>query len=298
MFKIENGRMSFYQWDLDQRLIVEDASITEVHFCNRTDDCSLVCEVFEENGKRLVNVPNILLQDNWTIRVYAYCANYTKIEEKFNVFSRSKPADYIYTETEIKNYDDLAERITQLEESTGVNIDLGKYALKTDIPSVEGLASTEYVDDAIANIDIPTSGGEKEWKRILDITIPEENASRTLFVTQDEDGNALDLTEVSIVWQGIQLTNGDKDCKAWISLNGKKAGYNCGKWGYMTNSYFAYTNNVNYTRSNYARKIPNQIFRESAWDSCIDDDETINAIELSVYAKDTGFYGRVVIYGR
>ena len=32
---------------------------------------------------------------------------------------------------------------------------LSDYALKTEIPSIEGLASTEYVDNAIANIDIP-----------------------------------------------------------------------------------------------------------------------------------------------
>ena len=37
-----------------------------------------------------------------------------------------------------------------------VNIDLSKYAKKTDIPSTDGLATTEYVDNAIANI--PTGG--------------------------------------------------------------------------------------------------------------------------------------------
>lgn len=123
MFKIENGRLSFYQWDINQRLIIEDASITEVHFCNRTSDCSLICEVYEEGGKRLVDVPNILLQDNWTIRVYAYCANYTKIEEKFIVFSRTKPADYIYTETEVKRYEKFEERLAALENSSPLLLD-------------------------------------------------------------------------------------------------------------------------------------------------------------------------------
>ena len=32
MFKIYDGREQFYQWDLDRKLIVEDAAITEVHF--------------------------------------------------------------------------------------------------------------------------------------------------------------------------------------------------------------------------------------------------------------------------
>lgn len=162
MFKIENERLSFWQWDTNQRLIVEDASITEVHFCNRTGDCSLVCEVYEENGKRLVDVPNILLQDNWTIRVYAYCANYTKIEEKFIVFTRSKPADYVYTETEIKNYEDLAERISQIEENgisdEAVNSAIERYleenGIEVDV-DLTGYATEEYVDKAIGDIDIP-----------------------------------------------------------------------------------------------------------------------------------------------
>ena len=37
-----------------------------------------------------------------------------------------------------------------------VNIDLSKYAKKTEIPSTDGLATTKYVDNAIANI--PTGG--------------------------------------------------------------------------------------------------------------------------------------------
>ena len=120
MFKIENGRLSFYQWDINQRLIIEDASINEVHFSNRTSDYALVCEVYEENGLRLVDVPNILLQDDWTIRVYAYCANYTKIEENFIVFTRSKPADYVYTETEIKTFSLLEKRMDKLESNVSV----------------------------------------------------------------------------------------------------------------------------------------------------------------------------------
>ena len=40
MFKILDGREYFYQWDLNQKLIVEDDSINEVHFSNRTDGWS------------------------------------------------------------------------------------------------------------------------------------------------------------------------------------------------------------------------------------------------------------------
>ena len=43
MFKIYDGRDKFYQWDLDRQLIIDDPTVTQVHFCNRTDDSSLVC---------------------------------------------------------------------------------------------------------------------------------------------------------------------------------------------------------------------------------------------------------------
>ena len=33
---------SILSWDLDQKIIVNDATINEVHFCNKTDENSLV----------------------------------------------------------------------------------------------------------------------------------------------------------------------------------------------------------------------------------------------------------------
>lgn len=117
MFKIYDGRDKFYQWDSERKLIIEDPSITEVHFCNRTDNCSLVCETFVEDGLTLANVPNILLQTDWRIKVYAYDSNYTKYDTCYDVVSRTKPADYVYTETEIKRYEDLDARIKKLEDN-------------------------------------------------------------------------------------------------------------------------------------------------------------------------------------
>lgn len=116
MFRIYDGRDYFYQWDLDRKLIVEDSTIDEVHFCNRTDGCSLICKVYDEDGARLVNVPNILLHNDWEIRVYAYDTNYTKHEERFEVKTRTKPADYVYTEVELESWDKLEERMEYVED--------------------------------------------------------------------------------------------------------------------------------------------------------------------------------------
>lgn len=113
MFKIFNGREAFYQWDLNQKLIVNDNTINEVHFCNRTDDCSLVCEVYEADGLRLVDVPNILLQDTFAVKVYAVCEDYTKLCATYKVLARTKPADYVYTETEVKTWEALEKKIEE-----------------------------------------------------------------------------------------------------------------------------------------------------------------------------------------
>jgi hypothetical protein len=105
MFTLQDGREHLYQWDLDRYLIVEDNTIDEVHFCNRTSDCSLVVEV--KDG--LAAIPNIILQDARPIRAYAYVDDkYTLVEQQFTVKSRTRPADYIYTETEVKRWEDIS----------------------------------------------------------------------------------------------------------------------------------------------------------------------------------------------
>ena len=141
MFKLLDGRQALWQWDLDRHLVVEDPNICEVHFCNRTSDCSLVVEV--KDG--LAAIPNIILQEARPIRVYAYVDDkYTLTEEQFAVKSRTRPADYVYTETEVKSYQLLDERITALE-NTGV--DLSNYYNKTETDNA--------IKEAVGNISMP-----------------------------------------------------------------------------------------------------------------------------------------------
>lgn len=117
MFTLRDGRDCLYAWDLNRQVIVEDPSITEVHFCNRTDDSALVVKVKDEDGLRVADIPNIILQQPWDIRVYAYCTDsYTKVEEVLEVKARCKPADYVYTETEIKNYEALEQQLNEVNE--------------------------------------------------------------------------------------------------------------------------------------------------------------------------------------
>lgn len=112
MILLENGRSCLYQWDIDQRVEIESAEeIIEVHFVNAVTSPALVVSVYEEDGRRFANIPNILLQQFWPIQAYGCCASRVRDVETFKVIRREKPADYIYTETELKTYGSLEERI-------------------------------------------------------------------------------------------------------------------------------------------------------------------------------------------
>lgn len=146
MFKIYDGRESFYQWDLNRKLIIVDASITEVHFCNRTDDCSLVVEVVDG----LANVPNILLQDNWRIKVYAYDGEATLHSATFEVIARTKPADYVYTETEVINWEAIEKKIEDATSPEAIKEAIGGDVLTAD-NFVEFYAGETYKNEELYN---------------------------------------------------------------------------------------------------------------------------------------------------
>lgn len=141
MFTLQDGRTTLYQWDLDRYVIVEDKNICEVHFCNRTSDCSLVVEV--KDG--LAPIPNILLQEARPIRVYAYCDDkYTLTEEQFTVKSRTRPDDYVYTETDVITVRDMVDRADKTLEQTSEALANSEVAL------ANATAATQTANDTIA----------------------------------------------------------------------------------------------------------------------------------------------------
>ena len=120
LLKINGPKSCFWQWDVDQQLIVEDAVCGEVHFCNGTTDTAPVCEIYERDGLRLVDVPNIFLQTANPLTAYL-CAGGTLHQQTFPVVARNKPDGYVYTETEVKTWAALDGRIKQLEEAGEVD---------------------------------------------------------------------------------------------------------------------------------------------------------------------------------
>ena len=116
IFKIYDGRTNFWQWDTNQKLIVLDERITEVRFSNRNMDHSKRRLVYtDDNGLRVVDVPDLLLQLPKNLIAYA-CE---KLEDgscsvikavKFAVARQPIPSDYVCEQDE-----DIEEAMNRLD---------------------------------------------------------------------------------------------------------------------------------------------------------------------------------------
>jgi hypothetical protein len=113
-----------YQWEIGRKIQIIPVGglrISVVHFSAVGDVNALVVEPKTENGRIIVDIPNILLQTGRNIVVYVVDVSEAGIETLRDcvlaVRGRAKPADYVYTETEVRTWGQLAERIAQLEEN-------------------------------------------------------------------------------------------------------------------------------------------------------------------------------------
>lgn len=147
MFRIYNGRDEFWQWDLNQKLIVDDNTCCEVHFCNSVTGEVPPRPVREEGDVRVVDVPNELLQSNRPITAYVYVKNdgdcHTKKSQVFKVLTRPKPEDYVHTPEEVKTWEDLQNQIGNLDELNTEQKDSLVSAINEAIKT--GEADPEYI---------------------------------------------------------------------------------------------------------------------------------------------------------
>lgn len=134
--EIQDGRGSFYQWDTGRKLAVDDGA-EQVHFQNREHGTTIDVDVVDG----VAAVPDILLQAARPLRVFAYIEEeggcYTKLERVFEVTERNKPAGYVYTPTEVKNFSQFQEQIAYLYALFG-GIDFKKDAGKLVGISADG----------------------------------------------------------------------------------------------------------------------------------------------------------------
>lgn len=114
MFKIYDGRTNFWQWDVDQRLIVLDEAVDQVHFSHRNMTYAIIKDVYEDiDGLRVCVVPNELLKLPRNLVAYA-CSNGVTVKAvKFLVVPRQMPNDYNPNQNE--DLSDINHRLEMLE---------------------------------------------------------------------------------------------------------------------------------------------------------------------------------------
>lgn len=112
-----------YRWDLDRKvkLSVYEA-IDEVHVAKHGGDEALIVMPRKEKGMVVADIPNILLQTARKITVYAVKDGATIGSDTFLVKYKEKPTDYVYTETEVKTWTKLEERIGDIEKNSAETI--------------------------------------------------------------------------------------------------------------------------------------------------------------------------------
>ena len=131
--KIADGRADFYQWDRQQRILADDYSAdTELHMAIVPNDIyaavgndnltAQLTHTYTEDGHVYADIPDYLLQMAGTLRIFVYvrtpATTHTVVYYDFKVISRPRPADYIYTEAEHKEWDDLYAQLVHPVEAT------------------------------------------------------------------------------------------------------------------------------------------------------------------------------------
>jgi hypothetical protein len=118
--KVLGPKPYFWQWDVGQKLVVDNPDCGEVHFDNGTTDLAPVVRIkTDKDGNRVAEVPNNLLQTAKPLKCYLFqeteSGAMTSTLYTFQVLPRPRPADYVYTETEVLSYSYLDKRLDNLE---------------------------------------------------------------------------------------------------------------------------------------------------------------------------------------
>lgn len=126
--KIYGDKQYLYQWDINQKVVVERLAVgDEVHYVMPNEEV-LICSVYESHGLMLADIPNIVLQSAGLIKTYEVKraddgTNINTYRSAIRILERPRPADYIYTETDTKNFHTLSRQIDAAKETV---IDFGK----------------------------------------------------------------------------------------------------------------------------------------------------------------------------
>lgn len=114
-FRLSNGKKTFFQWDVNQKIILENPICTQVHFENKDiSDKAYVKEVYKDNeGRSVVDIPDIFLQYTPGFLFYGYVISedgkerFTEERGDVSVIRRAKPSDYVFTPEDQKTLEEV-----------------------------------------------------------------------------------------------------------------------------------------------------------------------------------------------
>ena len=164
-----------YQWELGRQVKLNAPNlevIPELHFIDYKSPNCIVVEHKMVDGEIIYDIPNILLQQTrgvfiYIVQIIGDCKEVIGTAN-FKIKPKQKSPNYVYTETEIKSYEALEERVAALENGsgTGGNVDLSE--IEEDIENLQldaAIMSGELdelettvgqLSEEISNLNIPT----------------------------------------------------------------------------------------------------------------------------------------------
>lgn len=202
MFKIYGDTDGvFWQWDLNQKLVVEDDTCSEVQLSRSGSESSITAEIYDLNGIRLVDIPDEFFIEYGTLIAYAVSKNSngscTKKADYFFIMERAKPEGYVYRLREVLDYKYLAKLIGELSKLNTEN----KVDLVSSINEV--LSNNSNIDTTALAVAI------REYF--------EENPPLLPEITEDDEGKILAV--VGGKWKPAGLPTYEGECEIVPSVN-------------------------------------------------------------------------------
>lgn len=156
---LDDANHALYQWDTGQKIMLFGVSAgARVDWVQGTT--LLTVEAYESGGKVYADVPNILLQTSGSIKALVYViddnARETVYAKPMTVRSREKPSEYVYTETEVKSWEDLSDRVAALEDNPITPEDIGQ-AVESYLTENPVSAPVESVNGKTGAVELTAS---------------------------------------------------------------------------------------------------------------------------------------------
>lgn len=138
-----NVQDKIYQWSVDVPVYVD--SDETVQFAQVGSSETMNVETEPQGEVYTCNIPNVLLQEAKDIFIY-----HRNESERVSIIYRAKPDDYVYTETEVKDYDALAAQLSSLQEQVD-SIPTDEYQLP--VASVDSLGGIKVGENLTISSD-------------------------------------------------------------------------------------------------------------------------------------------------